>query len=622
MSRSRKPTTTRSRPATSAAARQTRKNGLRRRQLPLGQLASAEGWELHTSNVGALPLVNAFFERMRLPEILAQHLSPDDSRTQLSTVRSLMVLVRNVLLSRQPVYGVAEWAAQFRPDLLDLAEHEVARLTDDRLGRSLQQLFLSSGPALTLGVVRHSVQEFAVSLNELHNDSTSISFYGSYEAAACEGNQGGRATHAITWGHSKDHRPDLKQLLYILTVSEDGGIPVYFTTASGNTSDDRTHCATWDLLRELVGRPDFLYVADCKLASSGNLSYIDGAGGRFVTVMPRTYKEDGLFRTRLRAGSPPVTWRLLYEILDEREEVRDRFSTATDEMLSGDGYRLLWYHSQRKADLDSLTRTRRIQRALTQLEELRTRLTGTRTRFRRRDQVAEAVAQILADQDVTAWVIVQIVERHEETFHQATPGRPNQDTQYVKRTKLGYTLSWELDQARLSEAQRDDGVFPLLTNDRVLDAEQVLRAYKRQPVIEKRFSQLKTDFNVAPVYLQNVARIQGLLAVYFLVLLTQTLMERELRQAMAKAGLKSLPLYPEGRPCTRPTLYRIFELFEPIQCHELRRKPVVADSHTHNATTTENLPAAEEIQVVMTTLTPVQRTILKLFGMSPDEYGR
>ena len=107
-----------------------------------------------------------------------------------------------------------------------------------------------------------------------------------------------------TWGHSKDHRPDLKQLLYILTISEDGGVPVYFTSASGNQVDDRTHCETWDLLHQLVGRPEFLYVADCKLASSENLSHIATRGGRFVTVLPRTHKEDEVFRARLASGGP------------------------------------------------------------------------------------------------------------------------------------------------------------------------------------------------------------------------------------------------------------------------------------------------------------------------------
>ena len=67
----------------------------------------------------------------------------------------------------------------------------------------------------------------------------------------------------------------------------------------------------------------------------------------------------------------------------------------------------------------------------------------------------------------------------------------------------------------LSEMEREDGVFPLLRNDRKLSATEVLRAYKRQPLLEKRFSQFKTDFAAAPVFLKNMSWIQGLLAAYF-----------------------------------------------------------------------------------------------------------
>ena len=86
---------------------------------------------------------------------------------------------------------------------------------------------------------------------------------------------------------------------------------------------------------------------------------------------------------------------------------------------------------------------------------------------------------------------------------------------------------------------------------------ELLKTYKRQPTIEKRFSQLKTDFEVAPVYLKSVHRIQALLAVYFFALLVEALMERELREAMSRKGIESLPLYPEGRACRRPTTRRV-----------------------------------------------------------------
>src|SRR6185437_2556685 len=94
---------------------------------------------------------------MRLEEILKRHLPEDDPRTELPTTCALLVLVRNVLLSRQPVYGVGDWAAGFAPDLFDLWRDEVALLHDDRLGGCLDRLFESVGPELILAVVRHVV---------------------------------------------------------------------------------------------------------------------------------------------------------------------------------------------------------------------------------------------------------------------------------------------------------------------------------------------------------------------------------------------------------------------------------------------------------------------------------
>jgi hypothetical protein len=229
---------------------------------------------LKSYEVGALPLINHVLERMQLERLLQQYLPPDDPRCEFPTHLALLVLVRNVLIAREPVYAVGAWAARFAPDLLDLYPDQVALLHDDRLGRCLTRLFAGTGPELILAVVRHVIQEFQVGLDELHNDSTTVSFYGAYAEAAEEGRRWGRATHAITFGHSKDHRPDLKQLLYTLTVSHDGGVPLYFTSASGNVVDDQTHQATWELLCQLVGGPDFLYVADRKLASAENLGYI------------------------------------------------------------------------------------------------------------------------------------------------------------------------------------------------------------------------------------------------------------------------------------------------------------------------------------------------------------
>src|SRR6185437_8849036 len=503
---------------------------------------------------------------------------------------SLLVLFANLLMAREPVYGVGEWAALFPPDLLGLREQDLSRLHDDRLGRCLDRMFEGIGPTLVMAVVRHVIREFKVGLEELHNDSTTVSFYGTYGAAGQESEQRGRPMHAITWGHSKARRPDLKQLLYILTVTSDGNVPVYFSSASGNTVDDRTHIGTWDLLYELIGQADF------KLAGGENLRHIATRGGRFVTVLPRGRSEDVAFRQRLRATPSVLKWMLLYALADDHGQVVDELFVCGDDHVHSEGYRLLWYRSTRKAEQDQSRRARSIQKATEALSDLRGRLQGRRTRFRERSKVEQALAEVLTEAEASSWLLVAIEEQEEETFRQTTRGRPNEQTPYRKETRLRFTRTWKLNLEAIAEAAREDGVFPLLTNDRQLSATEVLRAYKRQPLLEKRFSQFKTDFAVAPVFLKNISRIQGLLAAYFFALLVQTLLERELRQAMERAGEATLPLYPEARPCARPTTHRLIEVFSSIQRHEVR----VDDG---------------EPQVMVTKLTKTQRTIIRLLGL-------
>jgi len=209
---------------------------------------------------------------MRLEEFLRAYLPRADRRCRIAPARGITLLLKNVLLSREPLYGVGEWAARYAPEALGFADTQLPALNDDRVGRCLDRLFRSDVSSMVLALAAHVVQEFQVDLDELHNDSTTITFHGAYGDAAQEEKRGQQTRMAITWGYNKDHRPDLKQLLYILTVAGDGAVPLYFQVASGNVVDDKTHIASWDFLCRLVGRPNFLSVADCKLASTENMA--------------------------------------------------------------------------------------------------------------------------------------------------------------------------------------------------------------------------------------------------------------------------------------------------------------------------------------------------------------
>jgi transposase len=574
----------------------------RRKATPgVGNLARSDQGTLRSYTVGALPILNRLLDRMKLEEILQAYLPAEDRRTKVPTARGLVLLVKNILISREPIYGLGEWAARYAPDLLGLEPEQVLAINDDRAGRWLGKLFACDPASPALAVAAHCVQEFGVSLDELHNDSTTVTFHGAYPDAREEKQRRGRNTLAITFGHNKDHRPDLKQLLYILTLSQDGGVPVHFRAKSGNVVDDQTHRDTWQILCRLAGRPDFLYVADCKLATAENMTFIHGHGGRFLTVLPRTRKEDDEFRASLLAQQ--VRWRPLWDKTDDQGKLVDRFSVADPPTLTAEGYRLVWFHSIRKAELDAAARATNLQRALKELAQLREKLHSPRTRYRQKAKVHEAVQAILEARGASTWIRVQVEEVAIPTYRQARRGRPGKNTPYLKKVATRFDLNYSIDHEQIAADASSDGVFPLVSNDRTLSELELLHAYKRQPLIEKRFSQMKTDFQVAPVWLKDVGRIEALLGVYFFALLAEALLERQLRKAMEREGIEALPMYPEGRPCRRPTARRLIDLFEPIQRHRLHQP-------------------GQPATILVTDLSPLHRRLLRLLGLPATTYGR
>ncbi len=87
-------------------------------------------------------------------------------------------------------------------------------------------------------------------------------------------------------GHSKDHRPDLNQVKGGLAVSADGGVPLLWEAQDGNQADVSTDVEYWLKVKALVGRTDFLFVGDCKLATQDNLVAIIQHQGRFLAPLP------------------------------------------------------------------------------------------------------------------------------------------------------------------------------------------------------------------------------------------------------------------------------------------------------------------------------------------------
>jgi len=322
----------------------------------------------------------------------------------------------------------------------------------------LERLFDADRTSLLTELMLAVISEFAVDTCELHNDSTSISVHGVYPSADGTA-RGGKDTPVITWGHSKDHRPDLKQLVWILTVAADGSVPIAYRLADGNTNDDSTHVPTWDGLVTLLGRTDFLYVTDSKICTRDAMSHIHRNHGRFVTVLPRTRSEDGWFRTWAQTHSP--TWTEASRRPGKRLGDPDRvYATFPCPLPSSEGHRIIWVLSSTKTTIDAAARQGRLEAGDAALEALVLRLAGPKTRLKTRVAVEQAAADALKTTGATRWINVAITETLEADFRQERRGRPGAGTRYRKTTRTRFHLSWETNTETISFDAVTDGMFP------------------------------------------------------------------------------------------------------------------------------------------------------------------
>lgn len=561
----------------------------------------SEGFTLDSPAIAGLPVINAIMDRLALPELLATTLPAVDGRTKVAPAQLVRLIVANLVLGREPLYGLGEWAARFDPGLLGLEPEQVPAINDDRAGRALDALFDADRASLLNTLVLKAVGEYGIDTTQMHNDSTSISVHGAYHDA--DGTpRGGKPTPVITFGHSKDHRPDLKQLVWILTVSSDGAVPMAYRLADGNTSDDPTHVPTWDALVALLGKKDFLYVADSKLCSRTAMDHITGHGGRFVTVLPRTRSEDQAFRSHLQTHVPDWV-QATSKPGRHLGDPDDLYSVVEAPTPSKEGHRIIWVHSTAKAARDGHYRQTRTEAGITAIEALEAKLAGPRSRIKTRLAAEKAAAMALAEARAARWVTATITETQEKTYQQDGRGRPGPDTRYKETTTSRFSVTANSNLENIAYDAATDGCFPLITNDRDLSNAEVLAAYKYQPNLERRHHLLKSVQDAAPVLLRNPARIEALFCCQFLALLISALIEREVRNGMHEAGKRKISLYPEFRACTAPSTERILEILGPLQRNTLRQQGTL-------------------IQVFEPDLTDQQHQILELMGLDPAIYTK
>jgi len=473
---------------------------------------------------------------------------------------SLCILTANIICENKPLYKVEEWLSKYSDGLV--SDPVAASLfNDDRLAKALSALFRSDRHSLMTEVSGNAIAVHKLLTNEIHNDSTTVTFIGKYDTPDAEAVK-------LKHGHNKDFRPDCKQIVFGLNITADGHVTLSYKLFDGNTCDDVTHIPNWNALRTLLEKEDFIYVADCKLCSHENLSHISGNGGLFITIVPKDRKEVKWFLKYLKEND--VTWNDAFQIESSRKKGEMNIYKTYEGEGTKDGFRIIFVHSSAKQADDEGRRQVKIEKAIAKLEELSPKLNAYHLKTRK--EIKAAVDSIC--KEVKGFVDARIVTDRKQVKVKISPGRPSLlKSVYKNKWEFTYGIQWELNEQALFEASKTDGIFPLISNT-ALTASEVLRKYKSQPFLEKRMYTKKTVLEVAPVFLKKEKRIEAMLFLYFVALMIVSLIERKIRMNMARENIEKLPILPQGMNTKKPTWNNIRYFYRNIHYSQVIRGDV------------------------------------------------
>jgi transposase len=518
-----------------------------------------EQFETRFNQVDVLPMVKHFMDKLDLFNLFAKYV-PATAGSLADHAESLCILTANIICENKPLYKVQEWLTKYCDGLV--ADPVAAVLfNDDRLARALSVLFHSDRHSLMTEVSGNAIAVHKLLTNEIHNDSTTVTFIGKYDTPDPEAVK-------LKHGHNKDFRPDCKQIVFGLNITADGHVPLSYKLFDGNTTDDVTHIPNWNGLRTLLEKEDFIYVADCKLCSHQNLIHISGNGGFFITIVPKGRKQVKRFLAYLKGND--VTWKDAFSIESSRKKAKMNIYRTYEAGRTKEGFRIIFVHSSSKHEEDEGRRRKKIERAIEKLEELSPKLNTYHLKTKK--EIKAAVDSIC--REVVKFIGVKIVTERKQVKVKVSPGRPSLlKSAYKNKWEFTHSIQWELNEQALAEASKTDGIFPLITNT-ALDASDVLRKYKSQPFLEKRMYTQKTVLEVAPVFIKKEKRIEAMLFLYFVALMIVSLIERKIRMNMAKDDIAKLPILPQGMNSKKPTWNNIRYFYRDVHYSQIIRDGV------------------------------------------------
>lgn len=434
-----------------------------------GSIEPAEGLEVVASRpLGGAFVLDALWRRLGVAAALRELLGPRRFATDVERV--LFALVCNRALAPCSKLQAAEWASR------DVAIPGLAGMDDDQAYRALDLLVEADAEAQ----VQEAVFFCCADLLNLEVDLLFFDTTSTYFEAEPDGADGGDQAPFRAFGHSKDHRPDLPQVVIGLAVTREG-IPVRVWVWPGNTNDQTVIQEVKDDLRGWrLGR--CVWVVDRGCSSEENLRYLTRGGGHWIAG------------ERMRDGSADAQAALARP--GRYQTVRDNLRVKDVRLGAGDTIRrFVVCHNPAEAERDQAERDAqlaRLEAELARIEQIRRKAKTTKAR--------------------EAHTRAECALRDHPTL-----------SRYLRQTKSGRLL---IDRGKVAAEERLDGKYLLSSSDPDLSAEEIALGYKNLREAERSFRDLKTTLELRPVFHRLEHRIRAHVVVCWLALLLIRIAER------------------------------------------------------------------------------------------------
>jgi transposase len=475
------------------------------------------------------------------------------------------------------LYLMPEYMENKPVDLLIDKELDASDFNDDTLGRALDELFQAGITELFAQVAQNAVSTYQLDVAFAHTDTSSFSLSGQYESEVAKEAEAVRGAVKITHGYSKDHRPDLKQVVVTLVTSQKGRIPLWLEALDGNSSDKNSFRQSVDAYcRHLAEGELPWFVLDSAAYTADNIAQW-GTQKRWLTRVPETISEA---RSALQSVAT-----------DEMTRLATGYAIqAITSEYGGVSQRWLIVYSEQAEQRERKQLNKRVARAATQAEKAVKKLNNQEFACEKdARQAAAKVAKKLKWHRMT--VTYQPLKRYPQ------PGRPPKG---AKRQVVGWQVkaTCQVDTARLNEAGKWLGRFLLATNEwdtERLPDEKMLDSYKAQgATVERGFRFLKDPlFFADSLFLKSPARIMAMIMIMGLCLLIYSLAEWRIRQHLQEKN-ETIP-DQRGQPTQTPTMRRVCQMFEGVDLLIVRQ-----DSRV--------------VQRQILKLTPVRLQLIRLLG--------